>query len=207
MAFLRPSLCQVLGYDEMNKTNLLCVADNLWEEERSRSKQLNCGGHVPSEPIAQGLQASRPVRPGGSRSQDLGAAQHHSLHGDHHLAASGVAGEADATKRGGSLAVPLPPCRVSLPHWARAPSGRGGFYRAAPGTSTVSTWWGARTRELGDPAFSSSGLTEPQGHLGTKADSGWGPWLCAWGRSVCSLGSTSWEAESPCVAVAEAAGG
>lgn len=61
MAFLRPSLCQVLGYDEMNKTNLLCTADNLWEEERSRSKQLNRGGRVPSEPRAQGLQGSRPV--------------------------------------------------------------------------------------------------------------------------------------------------
>lgn len=50
--FCVPSLCQGLGYGGMNMTNLLCTADSLWGEECSRSKRLNCGGRVPSEPTA-----------------------------------------------------------------------------------------------------------------------------------------------------------
>lgn len=111
--FCVPSLCQGLGYGGMHTTNLLCTADSLWGEERSRSKRLSRGGRVPSEPTA-GLQGRRSRQARLFRGSGPQAAQRCSLHGDHHSAASGGAGEADATGPGGSSSRP-PPAWPSLP--------------------------------------------------------------------------------------------
>lgn len=107
----------------------------------------------------------------------------------------------------GAPAVPLPPGQVCLPHPGRSPSGRRVPTGQLPGPPQPPLGGGTRDQSTHDPAFSSSGMTEPHVYLRCKLKGGRAPGCVPGDAASPASEPSAPEAGSPCGALTEAVGG